>query len=172
LQGHIAEHLGFHYRNEIERQMGVTMPNPEDQLPPEVEAELSKLIATASQQLLQENKGEAAQAQAQEQAKDPLVQMQMKELQIKEKDVQIKEQKAQLDAQAKQAQIANESTRIANQKEVDFARIQADMSKQSGSLEQQRMSLEQQRTMERTRMNLDLAKTTAQLRSQQNKPKQ
>jgi len=172
LQGHIAEHLGYHYRNEIEKQMGVTMPSPEDQLPPEVEAELSKLIATASQQLLQENKGEAAQAQAQEQAKDPLVQMQMKELQIKEKDVQIKEQKAQLDAQAKQAQIANESTRIANQKEIDFARIQADMSKQSGSLEQQRMSLEQQRTMERTRMNLDLAKTTAQLRSQQNKPKQ
>lgn len=163
LQAHIAEHLGFHYRNEIEKQMGVTMPSPEEHLPPEVEAELSKIIATASQQLLQENKGEAAQQQAQEQAKDPLVQMQLKELQIKEKDVQIKEQKAQLDAQAKQAQIANESTRIANQKEIDFARIQADMSRQSGSLEHQR-------EMEIARMNLDATKTAAQLASQRNKP--
>ena len=163
LQAHIAEHLGFHYRNEIEKQMGVTMPSPEEHLPPEVEAELSKIIATASQQLLQENKGEAAQQQAQEQAKDPLVQMQLKELQIKEKDVQIKEQKAQLDAQARQAQIANESTRIANQKEIDFAKIQADMSRQSGSLEHQR-------EMEIARMNLDATKTAAQLASQRNKP--
>ena len=164
LQGHIAEHLGFHYRNEIEKQMGVTLPSPEAELPPELEAELSTLIAKASQQLLQENKGEAAQQQAQEQAKDPLVQMQMKELQIKEKDVAIKEQKAQADAQARQAQIANESTRIANQKEIDFARIQADMSKQANTNTHQR-------DMEKDRMRLDAAKTAAQMAAQRNQPK-
>jgi hypothetical protein len=164
LQGHIAEHLGFHYRNEIEKQMGVTLPSPEAELPPELEAELSTLIAKASQQLLQENKGEAAQQQAQEQAKDPLVQMQMKELQIKEKDVAIKEQKAQADAQARQAQIANESTRIANQKEIDFARIQADMSKQANTNTHQR-------DMENTRLQMDAAKTAAQMAAQRNQPK-
>lgn len=164
LQGHIAEHLGFHYRNEIEKHMGVTLPNPESELPPELEAELSTLIAKASQQLLQENKGEAAQQQSQEQAKDPLVQMQMKELGIKEKDVAIKEQKAQMDAQAKQGQIANEATRIANQKEIDFARIQAEMAKQENTNTHQR-------SMENSRLQLDAAKTAAQIAAQKNQSK-
>jgi hypothetical protein len=164
LQGHIAEHLGFHYRNEMEKHMGVTLPNPESELPPELEAELSSLIAKASQQLLQENKGEAAQQQAQEQAKDPLVQMQMKELEIKEKDVAIKEQKAQMDAQAKQAQIGNEATRIANQKEIDFARIQAETSKQANTNMHQR-------NMENTRLQMDAAKTAAQIAAQKNQSK-
>ena len=156
LQAHIAEHLGFHYRNEIEKQMGVTLPEPGKHLPHEVENELSKLIAQASKQLLDENKAEAAQQKNQQLAQDPLVQMQQKELAIKEKDVGIKEQKAAAEAQAKQAQIANESTRIANQKEVDLLRIQADTQKH-GSSQSQAAGLE------RLRLGVDAAKTNAQL---------
>jgi hypothetical protein len=156
LQAHIAEHLGFHYRNEIEKQMGVTLPEPGKHLPHEVENELSKLIAQASKQLLDENKAEAAQQKNQQLAQDPLVQMQQKELAIKEKDVGIKEQKVMAEAQAKQAQIANESTRIANQKEVDLLRIQADTQKH-GSSQSQAAGLE------RLRLGVDAAKTNAQL---------
>jgi hypothetical protein len=156
LQAHIAEHLGFHYRNEIEKQMGVTLPEPGKHLPHEVENELSKLIAQASKQLLDENKAEAAQQKNQQLAQDPLVQMQQKELAIKEKDVGIKEQKVMADVQAKQAQIANESTRIANQKEVDLLRIQADTQKH-GSSQSQAAGLE------RLRLGVDAAKTNAQL---------
>ena len=156
LQAHIAEHLGFHYRNEIEKQMGVTLPEPGKHLPAEVENELSKLIAQASKQLLDENKAEAAQQKNQQLAQDPLVQMQQKELAIKEKDVGIKEQKVMAEAQAKQAQIANESTRIANQKEVDLLRIQADTQKH-GSSQNQAAGLE------RLRLGVDAAKTNAQL---------
>jgi hypothetical protein len=156
LQAHIAEHLGFHYRNEIEKQMGVTLPEPGKHLPAEVENELSKLIAQASKQLLDENKAEAAQQKNQQLAQDPLVQMQQKELAIKEKDVGIKEQKVMAEAQAKQAQIANESTRIANQKEVDLLRIQADTQKH-GSSQSQAAGLE------RLRLGVDAAKTNAQL---------
>jgi hypothetical protein len=156
LQAHIAEHLGFHYRNEIEKQMGVTLPEPGKHLPHEVENELSKLIAQASKQLLDENKAEAAQQKNQQLAQDPLVQMQQKELAIKEKDVGIKEQKAAADAQAKQAQIANESTRIANQKEVDLLRIQADTQKHDNSQNQAA-------GLERLRLGVDAAKTNAQL---------
>jgi hypothetical protein len=163
LQSHIAEHLGFHYRNEIEKHMGVTMPNPEENLPPEVEAELSKLIAEASKQLLEENKSEAAKQKAEQQMQDPLVQMQLKEIALQEKEVSIKEQKAQADTQAKQQQIANESTRIANQKEVDFARIQADMSRQQADASRQQATTSHQANMERMRMRLDAAKTAAQL---------
>jgi len=159
LQAHIAEHLGFHYRNEIEKQMGVTLPKPGEHLPTDVENELSKLIAQASKQLLDENKAEAAQQKNQQLAQDPLVQMQQKELAIKEKDVGIKEQKAAADAQARQAQIANEATRIANQKEVDLLRIQVDSQKHDSS-QQQAAGLE------RLRLGVDVAKTDAQLASQ------
>jgi hypothetical protein len=159
LQAHIAEHLGFHYRNEIEKQMGVTLPEPGKQLPAEVENELSKLIAQASQLLLDENKAEAAQRKNQQVAQDPLVQMQQKELAIKEKDVGIKEQKVMADVQAKQAQIANETTRIANQKEVDMMRIQADTQKHDNSQSQAA-------GLERLRLGVDVAKTDAQIASQ------
>ena len=159
LQAHIAEHLGFHYRNEIEKQMGVTLPEPGKHLPAEVENELSKLIAQASKQLLDENKAEAAQQKNQQLAQDPLVQMQQKELAIKEKDVGIKEQKVMADVQAKQAQIANETTRIANQKEVDMMRIQADTQKHDNSQSQAA-------GLERLRLGVDVAKTDAQIASQ------
>jgi len=159
LQAHIAEHLGFHYRNEIEKQMGVTLPEPGKHLPTEVENELSKLIAQASKQLLDENKAEAAQQKNQQLAQDPLVQMQQKELAIKEKDVGIKEQKVAADAQARQAQIANETTRIANQKEVDLLRIQVDSQKHDSSQSQAA-------GLERLRLGVDVAKTDAQIASQ------
>jgi hypothetical protein len=140
MQAHIAEHLGFHYRQEIEKQMGVTLPSPEEQLPDDVEAQLSQLIAQASEQLLKENQGEAQQQQAQQAAQDPVIQMQQKDQQLKEQEVQIKGMKVQNDAQAKQQSLANEAARIANQKEIDYARINADMQKhqQTDASEQQR----------------------------------
>jgi hypothetical protein len=165
MQAHIAEHLGFHYRQEIEKQMGVTLPSPEDELPPEMEAELSKLIAQASKQLLEENKSEAQQKKSQELAQDPLIQMQQKDLQLKEQEVQTKAQKVQIDAQAKQQALANESTRIANQKEIDMARIQADLQKN-----QQKDA--NQQSMERLRIGVDAAKTAAQLAAQNRKGNQ
>ena len=165
MQAHIAEHLGFHYRQEIEKQMGVTLPSPEDELPPEMETELSKLIAQASKQLLDENKSEAQQKKNQELAQDPLIQMQQKDLQLKEQEVQTKAQKVQIDAQAKQQSLANESTRIANQKEVDMARIQADLQKN------QQKDVNQQ-SMERLRLGVDAAKTAAQIAAQNRKGNQ
>jgi len=165
MQAHIAEHLGFHYRQEIEKQMGVTLPSPEDELPPEMEAELSKLIAQASKQLLEENKSEAQQKKSQELAQDPLIQMQQKDLQLKEQEVQTKAQKVQIDAQAKQQSLANESTRIANQKEIDMARINADLQKN-----QQKDA--NQQSMERLRIGVDAAKTAAQMAAQNRKGNQ
>lgn len=161
MQAHIAEHLGFHYRQEIEKQMGVTLPSPEEQLPEDVEVQLSQLIAQASKQLLDENKGEAAQQQAQQLQQDPLVQMQQKELEIKQKDADTKAQKVQMDAQARQQSLANEATRIANQKEVDFARLAVDARKHEETLKNTTQN-------ERTRMGVDAVKTAAQIAAQRN----
>ena len=125
LQAHIADHLGFAYRAKLEKQMGVTMPPPDKELPKELEVELSKLIAVASQQLLQSNKAQAAQQQAQQQAQDPLIQMQQAELQIKGQEVQRKATKDQTDAQIKGQQLQIERERIQQQAQTDAMRIQA-----------------------------------------------
>ena len=163
LQAHIAEHLGFHYRKQMEEQMGVTLPSPEDKLPPEIEAELAKLIAQASGQLLNKNKAIAAQQQAEQMAQDPLIQMQQQELKLKEGELQLKQQKIQIDAQAKSAQIKTEQARIESQREIEFARIRA-QSEQSSEKQTA------QKELDRMRLGVDVAKTTAQIRANQNKP--
>lgn len=146
LQSHIAEHLGFHYRTLIEKQMGVPMPPPGEHLPEDVEVELSRLIAQASAQVLQANTAQAQQAQAQQQAQDPLIQMQQQELQIKGADQQRKAQKDQTDAQLKAAQQQIERERIQSQKETDMTRIQTDFAKSQKELEAHN-EIERQRIM-------------------------
>ena len=136
LQAHIAEHLGFHYRQLIEKQMGVPLPGPEEKLPEDVEVQLSQLIAQASAQLLQANQAQAQQAQAAAMQQDPLIQMQQQELALKGQDAQRKAQKDATDAQLKQSQQQIERERIATQKEIDMARIQATVQKDQQNLAQ------------------------------------
>jgi hypothetical protein len=99
IMAHISEHLAFSYRKKVEEQLGVPMPKPDEDLPEDVEVQLSRLVAQASQQVLAQSKGQVAQQQAQQQAQDPLVQMQQQELQIKMQEVEIKKLKAQGDLQ-------------------------------------------------------------------------
>jgi hypothetical protein len=99
IQAHISEHLAFAYRKKVEEQLGVPMPKPDEDLPEDVEVQLSRLVAQASQQVLAQSKGQVAQQQAQQQAQDPLIQMQQAELKIKEQEVEIKKMKAQGDLQ-------------------------------------------------------------------------
>jgi len=136
MQAHIAEHLGFHYRTMIEKQMGVPLPAPDKHLPDDVEVQLSQLIAQASAQLLQANQAQAQQQQAQQLAQDPLIQMQQQELQIKGQEAQRKAQKDMTDAQLKQSQQQIERERIMTQKEIDMARLQATIQKDQMELAQ------------------------------------
>jgi hypothetical protein len=99
IQAHVAEHLAFAYRKKVEDQLGVPMPKPDEDLPEDVEVQLSRLVAQASQQVLAQSKGQAAKQQAQQMAQDPMVQMQQAELQIKQQEVEIKKMKAQGDLQ-------------------------------------------------------------------------
>jgi hypothetical protein len=160
LQAHIADHLGFSYRAKLEKQMGVTMPPPEKELPKELEVELSKLIAVASQQLLQADKAQAAQQQAQQQAQDPLIQMQQAELQIKGQEIQRKAAKDQVDAQMKGQQLQIEQQRIQQQAQTDAMRIEA-------QTEQARLRNEHDHDLERTRLGVQTAIEQARLRKGQ-----
>ena len=125
MQAHIAEHLGFSYRKQIEDRMGVHMPAPDAEMPPEVEVQLSRMVAQASQQLLQIHQGQAAQQQAQQVAQDPLIQMQQQELQIKAQDVQRKAKKDQTDAQIAEQRVQLERDRIGVDANIRAAQIRA-----------------------------------------------
>lgn len=102
LQAHIAEHLAFKYRKQIEERLGVELPPPGEELPEEIEVNLSRLVADAGQQLTQANQQQAAQQAAQQQQQDPMFQLQQQELQVKAQEVQRKAAKDQVDAQIKQ----------------------------------------------------------------------
>jgi hypothetical protein len=120
---HIAEHVGFGYRQKIEQQLGMPLPPEGEQLPPEIEISLSKMLAQASQQLLQQNQAQAAQQEIQKQAEDPVVQMQQKTLQIKEGELQLKGQKIQSDAQIKEQELALQARTQQDKTAIEVAKL-------------------------------------------------
>jgi hypothetical protein len=128
MQAHIAEHVGYEYKRQMEEQMGMSLPdfegdNEDAEIPKEYEMQIAQAAAQASQVLLQQHQAEAQQQQAQQQMQDPIIQMQMQELQIKQAEVQRKIAKDQLDAQARMAQLDIEKERINAQKEIAGANM-------------------------------------------------
>lgn len=105
MASHIAEHLAFAYRAQIEQRLGIQLPPPGQPLPPDVEAQLSKLVAEAAQMVLQENKAKAAQQQAEEEAKDPLIQLQREKNENQRLEIVRKSQKDRAEEALKLAQI-------------------------------------------------------------------
>jgi hypothetical protein len=122
---HINEHIAFAYRQQIEKQLGASLPAPDDTLPETVEVELSKLTAQAAEQLLQLNQKESAQQQAQQQAQDPLIQMQQQELAIKQQEVQIKAQKSQADIELDKARLMLDKEKLDSQERIEGAKLGA-----------------------------------------------
>ncbi len=151
IMAHISEHLAFSYRKKIEDQLGAPLPLPNAEIPPEMEVQLSRLVAQAATQLLQMNKANAAQQQAQQQAQDPLIQMQQAELQIKGQEVQIKakkvdadiaiaQQRLQLDAQQK----GGPDPRIAQQQAIQQAQQGQQAHQQQLAIQAQQAQAQQQ----------------------------
>lgn len=135
---HIMEHIAFEYRKQIELQLGVPLPPEGEQLPEDIEVQVSRLASQAAQQLLQNNQAEAAQQQAQEQAQDPLIQMQQAELQIRAKEVDAKAAKMMADAEADLQRIAVEKERIASQERIAGAQLGA-----KAAADKDKLSMEQ-----------------------------
>lgn len=122
IMAHIAEHLAFQYRKQVEERLGATLPAPNAELKEDVEVQLSKLVAQASVQLLQMHKGQAAQQQAQQQAQDPIIQMQQAELQIKQQEAQTQAQKVQGELQIKQAELQLKAQELQQKAQFEMAR--------------------------------------------------
>jgi hypothetical protein len=125
LMAHIAEHVAFSYRQQIENALGVPLPAPNAELPEELEVKLASMIAEAAQQNTQQKQAAAAQQQAQQQAQDPIMQMQMQELQLKAAEQQRKAQKDQADTQLAAARLTLDAQKAQNTASLEASRIAA-----------------------------------------------
>ena len=96
MNAHIAEHAAYAYRDQIQQAMGVTLPDPNQQMDSQTEYVLAGLLAQAANQVLTQNKNAQAQAAQQQQQQDPLVQMQQQELALRTREVGVKEADAKL----------------------------------------------------------------------------
>lgn len=96
-QAHIAEHLGFQYRAQMEQVSGQKFPPPGEPIPPDVEAQLSRGMKQAAEMLLAQHKQQAAQQQAEKTAQDPVILAQQAELKVKMAEVDRKAQKDHAD---------------------------------------------------------------------------
>jgi hypothetical protein len=164
MSAHIAEHLGYEYKKQMEMRMGMEIPRTKEEddegIPEEMEVRVSQMAAQAAQQMLQQNQQEAAAQAAQQQAQDPLIQMQQQELQIKQGELQLKQQKLQIDAATKVDQLDIERERIASQKEIAGMQVGAKVAKDKAEL----ASKEQ---VEGLKIGTEIARSRAQM----NQPK-
>lgn len=170
LQAHIAEHAAFAYRKAIETKLGVTLPPPGEELPPEIEIELSRLMSDAGQQVTQQNQQAAAAQQAQQQAQDPVMQMKAQELQIKAQEQQRKMQKDQADIQLRQRQQAHKEQMDAIDKALQERGINLDKQELELEAEKAGAQLAADRRRDNNKMDMEIARMIEQNLNQQSKP--
>jgi hypothetical protein len=166
MMAHIQEHVGYEYRRQMEEMIGVPIPYSEEDdydMPEEVELQIARLAAPAAQKLLQMSQSQVAQQQAQQNAQDPLIQIQQQELAIKQQDAATKQQKVQIDAQAKAEQLRIEQERIASQERIAVMQ-------NSAKVEKDRTQLKMQDEIEHAKLAVDIGKYEQQMSNQKEKP--
>ena len=132
-------------------------------LPPQVEVKLAGLVAEAAQQVLALDKQKAMQMQAQQQMQDPVIQMQMKELEIRAKDADTKAQKVENDKVLKQAELILKAEEV-------HAKIGMDdpmMIQQRHQIEMEALIQQQQREMQAHQQEMAMKQQQAQQQAMQ-----
>jgi hypothetical protein len=166
LQAHIAEHLGFQYRQQIEEKLGAPLPDPNAELPQEVEVQLSRLVADAGRQLTQANQQQQAQQQAQQQQQDPMFQLQQAEVQIKAQEVQRKAAKDQADAQYKGEQLKLQTAKSMTDAMLKAEELKVDKTQLAIDAEVKGVEMSRARREAQDKTAIEVAKLM-----QQNKPR-
>jgi hypothetical protein len=159
LTAHVAEHVGYMMRQKIEQQLGMPLPPEDEKLPPDVELALSAMMAQAANQVLQQDQAKAAQMQAQQQAQDPVVQMQLQELELKKQELELKKQKMVADVAAAADKQELEEQKVSGRLELDALKVGAQIkeSQAKTQFEQERAGIQ---------MGADIAKNQAQMELQ------
>jgi len=128
MEAHIAEHVAFEYRRQIEEQIGATLPPPNTEMDETSEMGIARLSAKAAKKLLQKDVKEAQMEQNQAAQKDPILQMQQQELKIKQQEAQVSAQKTMADIEIDKAKIAVDKLKIETDERIAGAKIGANAS--------------------------------------------
>jgi hypothetical protein len=144
LAAHVAEHVAFQYRQDIEKELGVALPAVDSTLPEDIEYRLSQLVAPAAAQLTGRAQQEMQAQEMMQQAEDPVLQLQKAELEL-------------------------ENIKIETKASTDMARIQADLTKAAArdDLERDKLSADQQ--MEGAKLGVQISEANAQLQLESKK---
>jgi len=169
LQAHIAEHLGFSYRQKIEEKLGAPLPAPNEELPEDMEVQLSRLVADAGKQLTQANQQQAAQQKAQQQQQDPIIQMKQAELQVKQQEQQRKAANDQADAQIKQAEVQLKAQKMMIDAKIASEQINVDKAELAIDAKRQGVRDMTAKRVEENKVDLELARMMQNAQNQ--KPK-
>ena len=158
LQAHVAEHLGFKYRKDIEERVGAELPPPDTELPEEIELNLSRLVSEAGKQLAQSNMQKAAQAEAQKKAQDPTMQIKQAELQVKQSEVQRKAQKDAMDMQLRQAEQQRKNKKDMIDATTDAKKLQLEATELQIDAQNKNVKLQSDKRSADNKMNMDIFK--------------
>ena len=180
LAAHIAEHVSFQYRREIEKAMGVPLPDSKTPLPEDIEVNYSMLVADAADKVLQKDRAQVQQQKQQQQQQDPIIQMQQHELQIKEAEVrrkgasdkarnELERERIQTNAAIRSAEIASEdertgleiSTEVIKAREKLSAETERAKHRGEENLAREASNRESREMAEGTRLGVDIAKFQA-----------
>jgi len=164
MQAHITEHVGMEYQRQLEQMAGMQIPYTDDssdhKMTPEMEMAITQAAVPFAQQLLNQNQTAIAAQNAQQAANDPVVQMQMKELQLKAQEIDIKMKKMQIEAAAKADQLEIEKQRLATQKEIAGMQVGA-------KIQSEKAHLDSKERLEGMKIGSDIGKTKMQMKAQQ-----
>ena len=134
MAAHITEHVAFQYRKEMELQLGTSLPDEDKPIPDNVEEQLSKLVAKASEKVLNKSKAEVADQQAKEEQQNPLTILQQKEMALKEAEFAHKKEmdiaKLRVDAEQKDKDQKIEVAKVATKAISDEQKNKRDQIKQ------------------------------------------
>jgi hypothetical protein len=171
MMAHIAEHVGFAYKQKIEQQLGMPLPPEDEKLPPQIELQLSAMMAQAAQQVLQQSQQQVSQQQAQQQAQDPVIQMQQQELQLRAQELQLKAQEVQIKAQSamQEADLKQKQMAISAAARADDLKLREKQVAVDAAFKADKLAADQQR--EGVRMGIDIAKSKSQQRAQAQQPR-
>ena len=158
LQAHIAEHLGFNYRKQIEEKLGVPLPPPNAELSEEVEVQLARLVADAGKQLTQAHQKEAAQKQAQEQTQDPVLQLRREEVALKQAEIQRKGQKDQTDATLQQSDLQRKAQKDQADAAISAQRVENEQAALILEAKKARLKIDADAVRESDKLDLDIFK--------------
>jgi hypothetical protein len=158
LQAHIAEHLGYQYRRQVQEAIGTPLPGPEEKIPEAMEVQISKMVAEGSQIVLAQSQQAQAQQQALQNAQDPIMMAEMQKLQIQQSEVQRKAQKDQADTQIKMLQLQLDELKTKQQAELEGARLGVQIGKSQEEMMLKREMQEAKQQLEGTKIGVDIAK--------------